>query len=177
MLGGIWQLVIIMGLHFAVFPIVMGNLSTLGFDSTLASTFGCNFATIGAVLATRVRSKDESVKFNCIPSVIPAAVGVIEPALYGVTLRRRPTFVITCIVSGITGLGMSLTGARAYRYAGFGVFGYASYANPNGDPTGLYWAIFWSVVAIVLSFVLTFLSYTKKPSFGKKAKEEAATAA
>lgn len=178
-LGGIWQLVLMAGVHFAVFPIVMGNLATIGFDTTLASTFGCNFAAIGAVLATRLRTKDENVQTNCIPSLFPAAAGVIEPALYGVTLRRRTTFVITCIVSGLTGIGMSLTGARAYRFAGFGIFGYSSYVNPaTNDPTGLYWAVFWSIAAIVASFVLVFLSYTKKPSFrSKKAKAETEAAA
>lgn len=162
-LGFIWQLVLMLGLHYAVLPIVMTNLSTLGFDTTLSSTFGCNFAQIGAILAIRCKTRDKNLKKNCFPSLFPAAVGVIEPALYGVTLRDRRTFIITCLVSSITGIGMTFFGAKAYRFAGFGIFGYAAYANPQtNDSAGVIVAAVWSLIAIVLSFVLVYLTYSEK---------------
>ena len=92
----------------------------------------------------------------------------IEPALYGVTLRSRTTFIITCIVSGITGVGMTLFGARAYRFGGFGIFGYANYINPNeSSKAGILIAVVWSLIALVLSFVMTYATYTEdqKESF------------
>lgn len=159
-LGLIWQLVLMFGLHYAVLPIVMNNFATLGYDTTLASTFGCNFAQIGAILAIRLKTKDRELKKRCFPSLFPASVGIIEPAIYGVTLRSRTTFIITCIVSGITGVGMTLFGARAYRFAGFGIFGYAAYANPAGSSnTGILIAVVWSLIALALSFVMTYATY------------------
>lgn len=159
-LGVIWQLILMMGLHYAVLPIVMNNFSTLGYDTTLSSTFGCNFAQMGAILAIRLKTKDNEMKKRCFPSLFSVSVGIIEPALYGVTLQKRSVFIITCIVSGITGLGMTLFGARAYRLAGFGVFGYAAYADPSkGGNAGILSAVIWSLFALVLSFVLTFLTY------------------
>lgn len=161
-LGLIWQLVLMMGLHYAVLPIVMNNFSTIGYDTTLSSTFGCNFAQIGAILAIRLKTKDMELKKRCFPSLFPASVGIIEPALYGVTLRNRTTFIITCIVSGITGVGMTLFGARAYRFGGFGIFGYASYINPDkSGNTGILIAVIWSFIALALSFVMTYATYTE----------------
>lgn len=157
LLGAIWQVVLMVGLHWAVLPLVIANLSTIGYDTTLASTFGCNFAEIGALLAVWLRSKDPDTRKKCLSAVLPASVGVIEPALYGIALKRRKVFIITCIVSSITGIGMVVSGARAYRFAGFGVFGYAAYANPQmNDSRGMLLAIFWSIFALVLSFVLVY---------------------
>lgn len=162
-LGLIWQLVLMMGLHYAVLPIVMNNFSTIGYDTTLSSTFGCNFAQIGAILAIRLKTKYHELKKRCFPSLFPASVGIIEPALYGVTLRNRTTFIITCIVSGITGVGMTIFGARAYRFAGFGIFGYASYVNPGKSiNAGILIAVVWSFIALVLSFVMTYATYTEE---------------
>ena len=164
-LGCIWQLVLMTGMHYAILPIILTNLSTLGFDTTLSSTFGCNFAQIGAILAIRLKTKDTEIKKRCFASVIPAAAGVIEPALYGITLKKKRVFIITCLVSGITGIGMTLSGAKAYRLAGFGVFGYSAYANPQmSDYTDITWAIVWSLVAIALSFLLVFFTYTEEAS-------------
>lgn len=168
LLGAIWQLVLMVGLHWAVLPLVIANLATLGYDTTLSSTFGCNFAAIGATLAVWLRAKDSNVKRDCISSILPAAAGIIEPALYGVTLKRRTVFIITCVVSSVTGIGMNLTGVRAYRFAGFGVFGYAAYANTQmNDSRGMVLAILWSLFALVFSFVLVYFFYqetTPEPS-------------
>lgn len=164
-LGFIWQLILMTGMHYAVLPIILTNLSTLGFDTTLSSTFGCNFAQIGAVLAIRLKTNNAEIKKKCFPSIIPAAAGVIEPALYGITLKKKRVFIITCLVSGITGIGMTLSGAKAYRLAGFGIFGYSAYANPQiSDYTDLIWAIVWSLIAIVLSFLLVFFTYADEPT-------------
>lgn len=159
-LGVIWQFVLMTGLHWAILPIIITNLSTIGYDTTLSSTFGCNFAQIGAVLAVYFRTKDADLRKRCLPSVIPAAVGVIEPGLYGVTLRKRAVLIITCIVNGIVGIGMNLSGLVAYRFAGFGVFGYAAYTNPQvADDHSTLFAILWSIFAVVLSFILVFCTY------------------
>ena len=157
LLGAIWQVVLMLGLHWAVLPLVITNLSTIGYDTTLSSTFGCNFAEIGAVLAVGLRSKDPDTRKKCLSATLPASVGVIEPALYGITLKRRRVFIITCIVSSLTGIGMTLSGVCAYRFAGFGVFGYAAYASPQmNDSRGMLLAVFWSIFALILSFVLVY---------------------
>ena len=178
LLGLIWQLVLMVGLHWAVLPLVITNLSTLGYDTTLSSTFGCNFAEIGAVLAVWARTKDRDTKKTCLSSILPAAAGVIEPALYGVSLRRRTVFIITCIVSSITGIGMNLTGVRAYRFAGFGVFGYAAYANPQmNDSRGMILAVLWSLAALALSFALVWLFYKESDGAEEKTPEQTGTPA
>ncbi len=177
-LGLIWQLVLMTGMQYAVLPIILTNLSTLGFDTTLSSTFGYNFAQIGAVLAIRCKTKDPELKKICLPSVIPAAAGVVELALYGVTLKKKSVFIITSIVTAITGVGMTLSGVHAYRLVGFGVFGYTAYANPQtGDYTGMIWAIVWSIIAIVISFILVLFTYKDKKESGEITESSATSSA
>lgn len=46
------------------------------------------------------------------------------------------------------------------RFAGFGVFGYAAYTNPQvADDHSTLFAILWSIFAVVLSFILVFCTY------------------
>lgn len=55
---------------------------------------------------------------------------------------------------------MNLSGLVAYRFAGFGVFGYAAYTNPQvADDHSTLFAILWSIFAVVLSFILVFCTY------------------
>ncbi len=162
LLGAIWPLVLITGLHYAVLPIVMNNLAVLGYDTTLSSTFGFNFVCIGTLLAIRVKSKDKELKKKCFPSILSSGFGIVEPALYGVILRKRKTLVTTCLASGVIGIGMTLTGVHAFRFVGFGIFGYAAYTNlMSVDHSCMYWAFIWSLLAIVLGFVITYFSYNE----------------
>ncbi len=159
-LGAIWILVLMTGLHFAILPIIMNNFAVLGYDTTLASTFGLNFACVGILLAIRFKSKNKDIQKKCFPSMISAAFGIVEPGLYGVITSSRKTFFITSIVNCIVGIGMAISGVHAYRFAGFGIFGYASYTDSIGTSNRcILWAFIWSIIAIILGFVMTYFVY------------------
>ncbi len=166
--GVLWQMVLVLGLHHAVLPIVLNNFATLGYDMTLSSTFGCNFAQIGALLALYVKSHDKKEKEYLIPSAVSSLFGVIEPALIGVSLPRKRVFLITSLVNGVIGLGMVLTGLRVYAFTGHGIMGYPAFINPDAPSASIMIAvIIWSVIATVLSFALVYF-------FGDEKKEKQA---
>ena len=52
-----------------------------------------------------------------------------EPAIYGITLPKKKPFIITCIVSAITGAIIAASGAKYYIVPGMGVFGYTAFMN------------------------------------------------
>ncbi len=162
-LGAIWIFVLMTGLHYAILPIIMNNFAVLGYDTTLSSTFGLNFVCIGILLAIRLKAKNKDILKKCFPSIISAAFGVVEPGLYGVITNSKKTFYITSFVNCIIGIGMALSGVCAYRFAGFGIFGYASYTDTTGiSNSNLLWAFIWSVLAIILGFIFTYFVYDIK---------------
>lgn len=162
-LGAIWIFVLMTGLHFAILPIIMNNFAVLGYDTTLSSTFGLNFVCIGILLAIRLKTKNKDLQKKCFPSIISAAFGVVEPGLYGVITNSKKTFYLTSLVNCIIGIGMAISGVCAYRFAGFGIFGYASYTDTTGiSNSNLLWAFVWSLIAVVLGFLFTYFVYDEK---------------
>jgi PTS system beta-glucosides-specific IIC component len=159
--GGTWEIALIASLQYAVLPIVMSNLTNFGKDPTLAAIYGCNFAQVGAILAIRLRTKNDKTRRMCAPTLLPALVGIIEPALFGMTLPRKKVFLITCLCSGAVGIGMSLSKVVAYRIIGFGIVGYATFSNAT-QKSGMLWAIIWSLAGMALSFALVFFTCRQK---------------
>ncbi len=153
--GSLWQVVLVLGLHHAVLPIVLNNFAAMGYDMTLSCTFACNFAQIGALLALYTMTKEKKERGFLLPAALSSFFGVIEPALIGVSLPRKRIFLITSLVNGLIGLGMVITGLRVYSFTGHGVMGYSAFINPDAPSAGvILLAVLWSVITVVLSFVL-----------------------
>ncbi|WP_317854428.1 beta-glucoside-specific PTS transporter subunit IIABC [Chakrabartyella piscis] len=158
--GGLWQVLVIFGLHWALVPIGMINIQTIGFDVILASMLGTTFAQTGAVIGIYFKTKEQKLKRLCIPSIISGVAGVTEPAIYGITLQKKKPFVLTCVISAITGGIITAFGACIYVIGGMGVFMYPAYVNLiTGDFNGMIVAIIASVVALIAGAVIVYLTY------------------
>jgi beta-glucoside PTS system EIICBA component len=156
--GGLWQVFVIFGLHWGLVPIAINNLTTLGSDPVLATTFAASFAQIGAVLGVWVKTKQQKLKSLSIPAFISGIFGVTEPAIYGVTLPLKKPFIISCIAAAVGGGIIGATGVKLYMIGGLGIFGIPSHINPEGGAAMTIWGLIISiVVAFVLGFILTYL--------------------
>lgn len=174
--GALWQVLVMFGLHWAIIPLEINNLSTLGYDATLVGMFGCTFAQCGAVLAIMLKTKNQKTRSLCGPALISGIAGVTEPAIYGITLPKKKPFIITCVVGAITGAGLAFCGVLERQAAGLGIFGYTAYIDTaNNDISGMIWAIIWSAIAAVLAFIIVFFTYSDEPA--KKAAPKTAEAA
>lgn len=174
--GGVWQILVIFGLHWGMIPILLTNLTTLGYDFVLTPFFAASFAQTAVVFAIMIKTKDKKLKSLSIPAGISGIFGVTEPAIYGITLPKKTPFVISCIAAGIGGGIIAFGGARLYIIGGMGVFGFTSYINPeNNDISSLLWIFAGCGVAIVLAFIATLIMYkdnvpnAQKTSVQKKA--------
>lgn len=163
--GLLWQVLVIFGLHWAVIPIMINNLQTVGFDTSMVGMFGSTFVQTGAVIGIMMKTKDKKLKSLCPPSVISGIAGVTEPAIYGITLPKKAPFIRTCIISGIAGAISCALGIKTYVGAGLGVFGYTACINVNtGDISGMIMAIVISIVCVIAGIVSEMIFYKDEPS-------------
>lgn len=163
--GGLWQVLVMFGLHWALIPLMLNNMAVQGFDTAMVGMFGTTFAQVGAVAAIWIKTKNKKTKSLCAPAFISAIAGVTEPAIYGITLPKKTPFYITCVVAAVVGGLLMAFGVTSYTSAGLGVFGYTAYINTmTNDISGMIWAIVLSLVSVVAAFVLTFVTYHDEPA-------------
>lgn len=168
-LGGLWQVIVMFGLHWGIIPLAINNLMTLGTDPILAIVFAASFAQIGAVLAVWKKTKDQKLKTLSIPAFISGIFGVTEPAIYGVTLPLKKPFIMSCIAAAGGGAILGVTGAQGFILGGLGIFQIPAFISPDlGITAGFWGAMIAMVVAFILGFVLTYLFGMSK---GKKTEE------
>lgn len=161
--GGLWQILVMFGLHWAITPMMINNVATLGFDTVMVGMFGASFAQLGAVIAIYLKTKNKRLKALCIPAIVSGVAGVTEPAIYGITLPKKKPFAITCIVGTVTGGILTAVGAKYYIVPGMGVFGYTAFVNVAArDFSGMIWAVIVSAIALVAGIVLVYLTYQEE---------------
>lgn len=158
LIGGLWQVFVLFGLHWGLVPVMLLNLSTSGADPVIAMSFAASFAQIGAVLAVILRTKNTKLKSLGIPAFISGIFGVTEPAIYGLTLPLKKPFIMSCIAGGIGGGILGLAGSKLYIFGGLGVFGFPSFINKaTGVDSGFYMALVACGIAFILGFILTYV--------------------
>ncbi len=156
--GGLWQLFVLTGMHIAVIMPALATFMSLGEDKFIfvASNFAM-IAVWGAVFgaALRIRNKEEkTLTFGYVVSAILG--GVTEPALFGCILRFKrmiPCMVaggaVSGLLAGILGVTLGMPGANS----NFLVF--LGYMTPGMD--NLVKFVICFAVAFVVSAVLAFL--------------------
>ena len=158
--GGLWQVLVIFGLHWAIVPIMINNITTLGFDMVQVGQFGATFVTTGAVIAIMLKTSDKRLKSMCVPAIISGFAGVTEPAIYGITLPRKKPFILTCIISAAAGGAIALFDCRYWSFPGMGVFGYTSFINvAEKDSSGMIAAIIISLISLTAGAAAVYVTY------------------
>ncbi|QYK66251.1 beta-glucoside-specific PTS transporter subunit IIABC [Paenibacillus sp. S02] len=153
LLGGTFSLIIMTGMHYALVPIMIGSIATLGFDYMIPIMGAANLAQAGAALGVFLKSKNAKVKTVAFSTSLTAIMGVTEPAMYGVNMRFKKPFTAALIGGAVGGGFMSLFGTKAYVMGGLvGVPGLAMFIGP----TFLY-AILGLIIAFVVATIVTYL--------------------
>ncbi len=153
-LGGLWQVMVIFGLHWGIIPAIINNIMMNGYDVILALVFSASFAQIGVVLAIMLKTKDKKLKALSLSAFISGIFGVTEPAIYGITLPRKKPFIISCIAASIGGAVAGLMGAQTYMMGGLGIFALPSSIHPTDGIGNSFYAM---IVAMVVGFGLGFV--------------------
>ncbi len=166
LVGFFWQILIMFGLHWALVPIAISNMTLLDSNGLLigevilTAMLGTTFAQTGACLGIMFKTKDKKLKRLCPPAIISGIAGVTEPAIYGITLPKKAPFFRTCAVAGVAGAVLCMLGIRDYQMAGMGVFSYTMFLNPDNKAVKpMIIAIIVSIICVIVSFVLEMIFY------------------
>ena len=157
LVGGLWQVLVVFGLHQAFTPIQLNSLMTQGYENVICNMQCVPFTTMAVVFAVYLRTKDKNLKARALPAAISSFFGVSEPSIYGVTLPLKRPFIITLISASIGGGIMALCNSTMYTQGGLGLFAIPAYVNPTeGLNMQFYGVLIALAVSIILGFVLTF---------------------
>lgn len=179
-LSAFMPFIVMTGMHYALVPLAINNVATLGYDVIVLVTMFCsNLSQGGAALGVAVKTKDTDLKSEGIASGISAIVaGVTEPAMYGINLRFGKPMLAACIASGITGLFTGFTGVRGYTMGGSpSVFSLITFIGGKNPYHGVIFGAIGLVIALAVSFVLTLFLYKDEAAASAKTDSENGSAA
>ncbi|CUW16494.1 beta-glucoside-specific PTS transporter subunit IIABC [Leuconostoc gasicomitatum] len=152
LLGAFWQVFVIFGVHWTFVPVMMNNISRLGYDPLLPILSVAVISQAGAALGVFLKSKDTKMKSLAGSSVATALLGITEPTIYGVTLKLKRPFILASIAGAIGG---AIAGGGQAHASSFTLP--SLLALPTYLGKGFISVIIGLVVAFVLGTVLTYL--------------------
>ncbi|MDT2607612.1 PTS transporter subunit EIIC, partial [Enterococcus hulanensis] len=93
LVGGGWSVLVSLGIHWAVNPIMINNISTYGFDYIVPFTFACNFAVIGTTIGVYFKAKDKKLRGFALTGLVTIALSaIIEATLFGLLVKNKKLF-------------------------------------------------------------------------------------
>ena len=88
LIGGSWTLLVMLGIHWGVVPIMVNNISRLGFDVIRPMIAAATFASSGAAFGVFLKSKNKKTKAFALSSLLPSLLGgITEPIIYGISIK------------------------------------------------------------------------------------------
>lgn len=142
--GGTLSLIIITGMHYVIVPIMINNISTMGFDPIKILFYIANLGQAGAAFGVFLRARDKKLKSLALTTSFSAMMGITEPAMYGVNIRYKRPFA-AALIGGACGGAFAMTmGVKTYAFALSGLPGLPALVGPT---------FLWALVSIAISFV------------------------
>ena len=129
-MGAVYPCTVVMGLHHMYNVIEAGMLASVGLNTWMPIASAANFAQFGACLAVGLKAKNNKTKVVAVPSSMSAALGITEPAIFGVNMRFFKPFVCGMIGGAIGALFGAISRIGATAYGVTGIPGYLTITNP-----------------------------------------------
>ena len=129
-MGAVYPATVVMGLHHMYNVIEAGMLAETGLNTWMPIASAANFAQFGACLAVGLKVKNQKTKSVAVPSSLSAALGITEPAIFGVNMRFFKPFVAGMIGGAAGALVSAILGFGATAYGVTGIPGYLTVTNP-----------------------------------------------
>lgn len=157
-MGGLWQVFVMFGMHWGFVPIAMVNLTQFGFDTMVPMLLPAVLAQGGAALAVFFITKNVKLKGLALSSTITSLFGITEPTVYGVTLPLKKPFIAACISGAIGGAIVGFSQVKNYTFGLVSLLSLPSFIpQDRQDMSGLIAAAIGTAVAFGAAFVLTFV--------------------
>ncbi len=170
-MGAVYPVTVVMGLHHMYNVIEAGMLAETGVNTWMPIASAANFAQFGACLAVGIKTINGKRKAVAIPSSLSAALGITEPAIFGVNLRLMKPFVCGMIGGAIGAVFGAIMKIGANAYGVTGIPGYLTTTENTVPYT------FLLLISGGIAFALTFFTWKEDDIEGEKAAAPAAEAA
>lgn len=154
LIGGTMSVLIITGMHYALLPLAVGSIATLGYDFIVPLMFAANMAQGGAAFGVGFKSKNTQTKSLSYSTGLTALMGITEPAMYGINMKFKKPFIAALIGGAVAGAFLGTFSVKAYFISTVGLPGAASYVGP--DISNLLFALIAALIAFVVASVITY---------------------
>ena len=156
-LGAFWQMVVLLGLHGAMIPIIINNITTLGADPLNAVLGLTVWALAGVSLGYALKMRDPEKRAEGITDMTTCLFGVTEPTIYSIALPQFKCFMAAWVGGGIAGGILAALGGKCYSMAGDGLFRIPAMINPAGIDISFYGFIVTMLIAFAVSGILAYI--------------------
>lgn len=157
LIGGGWSVLVSFGIHWAVNPIMINNISQFGYDYICPLTFACNFAVIGTALGVWLKARNQELKNFAMTGVITIALSaIIEPTLFGMLVKNKKLFLAQIIGGAVGGayLGLMKVATNAFVFGSVTTFP-AFIINNANIINGVIGLGLSTVVGAILGYIFT----------------------
>ena len=157
LIGGGWSVLVSFGVHWAVNPIMINNISQFGYDYICLLTFACNFAVIGTAIGVYFKARDKKLKGFALTGVITVALSaIIEPTLFGMLVKNKKLFLAQIIAGAVGGayLGLMKVVTNAFVFGSVTTFP-AFIENNANIINGVIGLAISVIVGAVLGYIFT----------------------
>lgn len=153
LLAGTFSIIIMTGMHYALVPIMINNITVNGFDYMIPAMFLANMGQAGASFAVALKTKSPKFKSLSYSVSVTALMGITEPAMYGVNVRLKKPFIGALLGAAVGGAYMGITKVAAYILAGAaGLPGIPAFIGPT-----FVHAIIGLVIAFIAATIISYL--------------------
>lgn len=159
-MGGLWQVFVIFGLHWGLVPLFTLEFQTSGQIMLIAPVFAAVLAQAAAVAGVWVRTRNSRLRSLAAPATLSGFLaGVTEPAIYGINLPLKRPFAFGIVGGVIGGAVMSLGGVFSTSFVVPSALAIPALIG-NGNMVMLAIGL---AAAVVIPFLLVVLAGFKDP--------------
>lgn len=158
LLGGFYPVIIMTGMQYAMFPIMLNNIQQLGYENGfLPMGIFSNMAMACVTFAVYFKLKNKKNKEVALSAGVSAFLGITEPALYGVVLKYKKPLYAAMLASGLVNAFMMTFDLKMYAFMAPSLMSLPALIAPDGSMDSLYLGIAGVVGVAILAFVVAFL--------------------
>lgn len=154
--GGVWEILVIFGVHWGITPVTVGNYTTLGYDTFTGLQASAVFSQAGATLGVFLKTKNKEMKKVSASAAVTGLFGITEPAIYGVNLRLKKPMICGCIAGAVGGAIAGGFNAVSWGYNMPGIATIPAYFKA-GHMTQFVGLLISILVSFILGAVLTYI--------------------
>ncbi len=155
-MGFIIQPMVALGIHWSIVPVSIASIAEKGYDVIMPLLGGAVYGQCGVCLALALLTKDKNKKRIDCQAAFSCAIGVTEPALFGVTVADLRAMVTACFAGAVGGAVAGFAGTHCTSFAFPSFVTCVAYVGP-----GFVEFLFSMILGFVIGFGLIMLQRKK----------------